>query len=178
MYSNNLRPTKFSEILGQDTVIKGLKNYIKNNSLPSVLSFLGNSGTGKTTIARIVAMTINCSSPEIDDKGNIEPCGKCFTCTDILEDRNNYIKLISGSDLLAETIRDLEDNYISYSSLITKNKIIIINEAQLAPQASLKRLLEMDGVKLVTTKAQNFSDKILHTTQDNKGLDEHKPTLH
>jgi len=165
MYSNDLRPSNFNQVLGQDTIVKGIQNYFKTKTLPSVIGFIGNSGVGKTTLARLVAMTINCENPTIDEKGNIQPCGKCLSCIDIIEDKNNYIKLISGSDLLAETIRDLEENYINYSSILVKNKIVIINEAQMAPQASLKRLLELIEQKqnnlywlLTSTDKSKFSN--------------------
>ncbi|HPC09951.1 MAG TPA: hypothetical protein PLN85_02615 [archaeon] len=140
MLANKLRPKNLDEIYGQTKIVKILKEYIKNDNLPNVLFFTGNSGCGKNTFANIVAMTYSCDNPSTKD-GVRTPCGVCDSCLDIIEERfQKNVYTYNGSDITADTIREIEKN-IQYSTLDGKPKFIIINEAQLVRE--LKRLLEI-----------------------------------
>ena len=70
------RPSNFDEVIGQDIIIRTIKNEIKNNKLNHAYIFSGPRGTGKTSTAKIIAKTINCENPE-----NLTPCNKCVNCT-------------------------------------------------------------------------------------------------
>src|SRR5438132_8890564 len=74
------RPQKFSEVIGQDHVTRTLKNAIEQERIAHGYIFSGHRGIGKTTIARILAMALNCRSSE---KPVAEPCGVCDSCTEI-----------------------------------------------------------------------------------------------
>ena len=72
------RPSTFHEVVGQEVVVKTLLNAIEHNRVSHAYLFCGPRGTGKTSIARIFAKTLNCQNPQ-----NGEPCGKCPSCLDM-----------------------------------------------------------------------------------------------
>lgn len=140
MLSDILRPKTLQDVIGQDSVVKILKEQIKNNKLSNVLFFIGNSGCGKTTLATIIATTLSCDKPIMVD-GVKTPCGVCDSCKDIIEERlQKNVSIYNGADITADAIRELESS-LHYTTLDGKPRIIIINEAQLVKE--LKRLLEI-----------------------------------
>lgn len=135
MLSKEIRPHVLDDVVGQSQIVKALKNYFKNKTLPSVLYFIGQSGAGKNTFANIVASTLVCDSSKED------PCLQCSSCLDIINGNfQKNVQVFNGSDLTADAIRELEKS-LSYSSFDMKPKVIIINEAQTC--VNLKRLLEI-----------------------------------
>src|SRR5579884_1082068 len=74
------RPQNFSDVIGQDHVTRTLKNALEQQRIAHGYIFSGHRGIGKTTIARILAMALNCQS---GDGPQIEPCGKCDSCMEI-----------------------------------------------------------------------------------------------
>ena len=77
------RPENLDDVVGQNVIVQTLKNAIKNNYVSHAYLFTGPRGTGKTSIAKILAKTINCS----DLKGT-SPCNKCVSCTQINQKQN------------------------------------------------------------------------------------------
>jgi DNA polymerase-3 subunit gamma/tau len=140
MLSDKLRPRTLNDVIGQDSVVKILKEQLKNNKLSNVLFFIGNSGAGKTTLATIIATTLSCDNIKNVD-GVPTPCGICSSCKDVIEERlQKNVSIYNGSDVTADAIRELEKN-LQYATFDGKPKVIIINEAQLVKE--LKRLLEI-----------------------------------
>ena len=91
MYSLDYRPQSFSEMVGQDHVIKQMKKRSLTLDFPQAMLFSGPTGTGKTSLCNIVSAMINCSNPkrEKDVLGNefISPCQICASCRSVLEQR-------------------------------------------------------------------------------------------
>ena len=89
------RPATFSELIGQKHVVQTLKNAVKSGRIGQAYLFAGPRGTGKTSIARIFAKTINCTSLK-----NGEPCLKCASCQNILDNRAlDIIEIENGADI-------------------------------------------------------------------------------
>lgn len=130
------RPNKFSEVIGQDHIIKTLKNSIKNNKVAHAYLFAGPRGTGKTTIAKIFAKAINC-------EGYIsEPCDECDTCLSI--SRGNcpdVIELDAASNNGVDEIRNII-NEVAYPPAVTKYKVYIIDEVHMLTTQAFNALLK------------------------------------
>lgn len=151
----NLRPIKWNDVIGQDKVVLGLKNGIKNKTLSNTIAFVGSSGCGKSTLARLTAMALNCE--HLDKDGN--PCCECQSCKDIINERYcRDLKIYNGSDVTADEIRNIA-NDISYNAQYDENKIYIFEEAQLIKEP--KRLLQ-----LVETNKKNLY--FIFTSTDTK----------
>ena len=155
------RPYKFENVIAQDKVVKGLQNAITKGNLGHAVALIGNSGLGKSTLARIVAMSLNCEHPIKTDKG-IEPCCECVSCKDVMLGRfHRSIQCINGNDLTIDKMRDLEES-LSYDSMTDPNNVIIIEEAQTVPTQSFKSFL------VLLEKTYNHVYFILTSTDENK----------
>lgn len=139
MLATDIRARKLDDIVGQDTIVKGLKNYFKTNSVPDVIYFIGNSGSGKTTLAYLTAMTLNCHNPIKEEDGSYSPCGECPSCKDIISERfQRDIHVYNGGQLKVDGIEQIEDQ-LTYSAMTDKNLIFILNEAHMI--TSIKKFL-------------------------------------
>lgn len=139
-YGIEFRPYKFSGVIAQDKVVKGLQNAITKKSLGNAVALIGDSGLGKSTLARIIAMSLNCENPIMTENG-IEPCCECACCKDVINGRfNRSIQCINGTDLTIDKMRELEEG-LSYDSMLDENKVIIIEESQTVPAQSFKSFL-------------------------------------
>ena len=155
------RPYNFSGVIAQDKVVKGLQNAITKGNLGHAVALIGNSGLGKSTLARIVAMSLNCEHPVKTENG-IEPCCECACCKDVMLGRfNRSIQCINGNDLTIDKMRELEES-LSYDSMTDPNKVIIIEEAQTVPTQSFKSFL------VLLEKTYNHVYFILTSTDEGK----------
>ena len=124
MIYEDYRPHKFSEVIGQDSVTPVLLAQSRQNRFCHSYLFFGQSGTGKTSVARIVAMAMNCNN--IQDG---EPCGECSDCKAIAKGQHWDIMEIDGGRFgRIDGIRDL--CYKAHFSPIGKRKVYIIDECQ------------------------------------------------
>lgn len=177
MFSTDLNIFNLNDVIGQDTIVKTLKNYLNSNNFPSVLYLIGQSGSGKSLIANIVAATLNCEHPETIN-GIVSPCGKCASCKDIQNEFYQMgVRRYNGGMLNVEGLREIE-TFINYSSFMYKNKIIILNEAQMIKE--LKRLLEIieqrnDNVYFIFTSTDTEKFKNVVSSKDN--ADQEKQAL-
>ncbi|MFC1638627.1 DNA polymerase III subunit gamma/tau, partial [Patescibacteria group bacterium] len=131
------RPQKFSEIIGQKHIIRTLKNAIKNNRIAHAYLLTGSRGTGKTTIARLLSVTVNC---EKTIKG--EPCLKCTSCKNITENKSiDIIEIDAASHTGVDNIRELKET-INLPPSIGKYKVYIIDEAHMLSQGAFNALLK------------------------------------
>ena len=161
------RPATFSELIGQKHVVQTLKNAVKSGRIGQAYLFAGPRGTGKTSIARIFAKTINCTSLK-----NGEPCLKCDSCQNILGNRAlDIIEIDAASNTGVDNIRELRETVkLPPSSL--KYKVYIIDEVHMlsggAFNALLKTLEEPPAnvvFILATTEVHKIPETILSRVQ-------------
>lgn len=161
------RPQSFSEIIGQETIVKTLQNEIKENKISHAYLFSGPRGTGKTSIARVFAKALNC--PHLV---NGEPCNECSTCKEITEGVNpDVIEIDAASNNGVDEIRAMKDR-IGFLPAGSKYKIYIIDEVHMlstsAFNAFLKTLEEPPKhviFILATTEPQKILSTVLSRCQ-------------
>jgi len=157
------RPKNFSELTGQEHVVKALRNALEQNRIHHAYLFTGTRGVGKTTIARILAKALNCETGV-----TAIPCGTCSACNQI--DSGNFIDLIeldAASNTQVDNMRELLEGAL-YAPTAARYKIYIIDEVHMlsksAFNAMLKTLEEPPAhVKFVlaTTDAQKIPITVL-----------------
>ncbi len=161
------RPTTFDEVVGQDIIIRTIKNEIKNNKLNHAYIFSGPRGTGKTSTAKIIAKTINC-----ENLNNLTPCNKCVNCT-LYNNKQitDIIEIDAASNNGVDEIRELRNN-VNLVPASGKYKIYIIDEVHMltigAFNALLKTLEEPPAhviFILATTEIHKIPNTILSRCQ-------------
>ena len=130
------RPSKFSEVVGQDFVVKTLLNAIKNNRIAHAYLFAGPRGTGKTTIAKLFAKAINCSN------FNEESCDECDNCKAYLDGNHpDIIEMDAASNNGVDEIREIIEQ-VPYAPLVGKYKVYIIDEVHMLSTSAFNALLK------------------------------------
>ena len=130
------RPSKFSEVVGQDFIVKTLLNAIKNNRIAHAYLFAGPRGTGKTTIAKLFAKAINCAN------FNEEPCDECENCKAYLEGNHpDIIEMDAASNNGVDEIREIIEQ-VPYAPLVGKYKVYIIDEVHMLSTSAFNALLK------------------------------------
>ena len=161
------RPDSFQDVKGQDAIVRTLKNQIRAQRIGHVYLFCGTRGTGKTTVAKILAKAVNCEHP-ID--GN--PCNECETCKAIAAGNSmNVIEIDAASNNGVDNIREIREE-VTYSPTSGKYKVYIIDEVHMlsigAFNALLKTLEEPPSYVifiLATTEAHKIPITILSRCQ-------------
>ena len=131
------RPKTFDDVYGQQIVVQTLKNVIKNNKLTHAYLFVGPRGTGKTSIAKIFAKTINCLHPE--DGLSCEKCDICVSNN--LNENVDIIEMDAASNNGVDEIREIR-NHITLLPTVSKYKIYIIDEVHMLSTGAFNALLK------------------------------------
>lgn len=131
------RPKIFDDVLGQEHVVKTLKNQILTNNIAHAYLFTGIRGTGKTSTAKIFSRAVNCLN---NDDGN--PCNECEICKSILDETNmDVIEMDAASNNGVEDIRDLKDK-VKFLPVKSKYKVYIIDEVHMLSKGAFNALLK------------------------------------
>ncbi len=131
------RPSKFSEVVGQEHVTATLLNSLKLGRVAHAYIFAGPRGVGKTTVARILAKAINCLNPQ-----DYEPCNECEMCVEISNGRSIDVLEIDGaSNRGIDEVRDLRES-VRYTPTKAKYKVYIIDEVHMLTKEAFNALLK------------------------------------
>src|SRR5882762_7354245 len=135
------RPQKFSDVIGQEHVTRTLQNAIAQERIAHGYIFSGHRGIGKTTVARILAMSLNCRSSS-DNKPVAEPCGVCDSCTEIRAGNAvDVIEIDAAPNRGIDEIRELREG-ARYRPARDRFKIYILDEAHQITDAAFNALLK------------------------------------
>ncbi|MDD5144714.1 MAG: DNA polymerase III subunit gamma/tau [Candidatus Pacebacteria bacterium] len=133
------RPQTFSEVVGQEHVVKTLTNALASGIISHAYLFSGQRGSGKTTIARLLAKALNCSSRK---ESEFEPCNKCNSCLEIKENRSmDLIEIDAASHRGIDEMKELIEG-IKFSPTKSKYKVFIIDESHQLTKEAANALLK------------------------------------
>ena len=133
------RPVRLNEVIGQNFTVTALTNAFNINKLSHAFLFTGIRGVGKTTIARIIAMGLNC---KMDDKPVANPCGKCENCIQILEDRyEDVLEIDAASNTSVDDVREIISS-LKYRPSKGLYKVFIIDEVHMLSNSAFNALLK------------------------------------
>ena len=156
------RPSSFSEVSGENEIVKSLKLSLKNKSMAHAYLFSGPRGVGKTTVARLIAKGVNC----LNLKENGEPCNECKNCKAINEGRfSDLIEIDAASNRSIDEIRSLKEK-INYQPVEGLKKVYIIDEAHMLTKEAFNALLktlEEPPAHVIFILATTELEKILPT---------------
>ena len=134
----SFRPETFEDLLGQEHIVKILKNQIASGTTAHAYIFCGTRGTGKTTTARLLAKALNCT----EESASARPCGNCANCKAIAQ--GSFIdvtEIDAASNNGVDDVRDLREE-VNYPPMLGRNKVYIIDEAHMLTPAAFNALLK------------------------------------
>lgn len=138
VFARKYRPQKFSDVLGQDAAVATLKNMIKRQRLAHAYLFCGSKGTGKTTLARLLAKALNCENLSEDQ----EPCNSCASCKEIMSGVSiDIIEIDGASNRGIDDMRKINET-VGYATAMERFKIIIIDEVHMLTKEAFNALLK------------------------------------
>lgn len=136
------RPETFVDLVGQDAMVRTLKNAFEADRIAQAFIMTGIRGTGKTTTARIIAKGINCVGPDGTGGPTTEPCGKCENCVAIMEGRHvDVMEMDAASRTGVGDIREIIDS-VHYRAASARYKIYIIDEVHMLSTSAFNALLK------------------------------------
>ena len=136
------RPQTFSELIGQEPMVRTLANAIARDRLAHAFLMTGVRGVGKTSTARLIAKALNCVGPDGKGGPTIDPCGVCEPCTAIAEGRHiDVIEMDAASHTGVDDVREIIEA-VRYSAVSARYKIYIIDEVHMLSRNAFNALLK------------------------------------
>ena len=158
------RPRTFADVVGQEHVVRTLHNAVEQGQVHHAYLFVGSRGTGKTSMAKILAACLNCAQGP-----TTTPCGKCESCVTIANATSlDVIEMDAASNNSVDDIRDLREK-VAYAPVSGRHKVYILDEAHmLSPQAwnAFLKTLEEPPPRTIFVLATTEAQKVLPTVVD------------
>jgi DNA polymerase III subunit gamma/tau len=170
------RPRTFAEVVGQEPVVRTLRNAVEREKVHHAYLFVGSRGTGKTSMAKILAACLNC-----ENGPTIEPCGTCDSCLSIAHATSlDVIEMDAASNNSVDDIRELRES-VAYAPVSGRRKVYILDEAHMLSTAAWNaflKTLEEPPPNTVFVLATTEAGKVPATVVDRcHRFDFHRPTV-
>jgi DNA polymerase-3 subunit gamma/tau len=158
------RPRTFSDVVGQEHVVRTLRNAVEQDKVHHAYLFVGSRGTGKTSMAKILASCMNC-----ENGPTVEPCGVCPSCVAIASATSlDVIEMDAASNNSVDDIRELRDK-VGFAPVSGRSKVYILDEAHMLSTAAWNaflKTLEEPPPNTIFVLATTEADKVLATVVD------------
>ena len=158
------RPRTFADVVGQDHVVRTLRNAIEQDKVHHAYLFVGSRGTGKTSMAKILAASLNCVNGP-----TVTPCGECDSCRGIANAASlDVIEMDAASNNSVDDIRDLREK-VAYAPVSGHHKVYILDEAHMLTTAAWNaflKTLEEPPPNTIFVLATTEANKVLPTVVD------------
>jgi DNA polymerase-3 subunit gamma/tau len=136
------RPVDFTTLVGQEAMVRTLRNAISTGRIAHAFMLTGVRGVGKTTTARIIARALNCTGPDGKGGPTVDPCGVCDNCKAITEDRHvDVIEMDAASRTGIDDVRELIEG-VRYRPVSARYKVYIIDEVHMLSEKAFNALLK------------------------------------
>jgi DNA polymerase III subunit gamma/tau len=158
------RPRTFADVVGQEAVVRTLQNAVERGKVHHAYLFVGSRGTGKTSMAKILAACLNC-----ENGPTIEPCGVCESCVAIASATSlDVLEMDAASNNSVDDVRDLRES-VAYAPVSGRHKVYILDEAHMLSQQAWNaflKTLEEPPPRTIFVLATTEAQKVLPTVVD------------